>query len=83
MYSQSRRTPSPLWPWLPIWVMTLYWRAASVNCRVAPIVCAIGFSTYTCLPNLIAIIAAVAWWWSGVATKTASIWPCIRSNIRR
>ncbi len=44
-HSCIRRSPSSEWPWLPICVTTLYFRAASVRARASPIVRVIGFCT--------------------------------------
>ena len=42
-----------------------------INCASATVE-AIGFSTNTWMPRRIASTAARAWWWLGVAMKTAS-----------
>ena len=82
-HSQIRRMPSPEWPWLPICVFTLYFRAVSVSRRASATECVSGFWTYTCLPRVIAAIAMTAWLWSGVATMTASMPSFISSSITR
>ncbi len=83
IHSQNRRIDSDEWPWLPSCVTTLCSWAAFISSRTSYTECASGFSQYTCLPRLIAAIAATAWVWSGVATTTASICFSISSNILR
>ena len=51
MISQATRVASCEYPWLPIWVATLYFRAASVSRRASVAMRVSGFSTYTPLPR--------------------------------
>ena len=44
-HSETSRRPSPEWPWLPICVTTLCFRAVSVISRASHTAWAIGFCT--------------------------------------
>ena len=57
--------------------------AAAPIARASSSVCAIGFSTNTWMPRRAASTVASAWWWLGVAMKTASSSSPIFSNISR
>src|ERR1039458_4245411 len=80
--SATWRVPSLEYPWLPIWVATLYLLAASINLRASQIVRVSGFCTHTCLPRSIAHMAAVACMKSGMVTINASM-PFSLSSILR
>ena len=73
MESTQMRIAFVEWPKLPTCVTT------PVSFATRPMSCAswtvdaIGFSTKTWMPRRMAMTAARAWWWFGVAMKTASI----------
>ena len=43
IYSQAMRVATEEYPWLPIWVATLYFRAALASSRASQIVAVSGF----------------------------------------
>ena len=58
--------------WFPTCTTRLYFDAARINISFSAGLWLVGFSRYTCLPACIAIMAAGACQWSGVAMHTAS-----------
>ena len=77
------RVATEEYPWLPIWVATLYFRAALASSRASQIVAVSGFWQWTPMPRSIAHTDAVACMKSGMVTVTPSRFLCSLSSISR